>query len=121
MKSSNDKVNDFLVDIKSTFPDNAKIVEKIRAFFLKGNNKIEEDIKYGGIVFNISGKLIGGIYLYKDHISIEFSNGADFSDPKGHLEGKGKLRRHLKIIENNDIKNKNISIYIKQAIEAKGK
>jgi len=121
MKSSNDKVNDFLVDIKSTFPDNAKIVEKIRAVFLKGNNKIEEDIKYGGIVFNISGNLIGGIYLYKEHISIEFSNGANFSDPKGHLEGKGKLRRHLKIIENNDIKNKNISIYIKQAIEAKGK
>jgi hypothetical protein len=70
MKSSNDKVNDFLVDIKSTLPDNAEIVEKIRAVFLKGNNIIEEDIKYGGIVFNVSGKLIGGIYLYKEHISI---------------------------------------------------
>lgn len=121
MKSSNEKVNEFLTDIKSTLPDSAEIVEKIRAVFLKGSNKVQEDIKYGGIVFTVSSKLIGGIYLYKEHISIEFSNGANFSDPNGFLEGRGKLRRHLKITKNNDIKNKKIPTYIKQAIGAKGK
>ncbi|VAW97424.1 hypothetical protein MNBD_GAMMA21-2512 [hydrothermal vent metagenome] len=121
MQSSNEKVNEFLADIKSTLPDSAEIVEKIRTFFIKENYKTQEDIKYGGIVFNVSGKLIGGIYLYKEHISIEFSNGANFSDPNGFLEGKGKLRRHLKITKNNDIKSKNISAYIKQATGAKGK
>ncbi len=121
MKSSNEKVNDFLKDIRATLPDNAEAVEKIRELFLKGHNEIEEGIKYGGIVFSVSGKLIGGIYLYKEHISIEFSNGVNLLDPNGFLEGKGKLRRHLKITENNDIKSKNVSAYIKQAIEAKGK
>ncbi len=121
MKSSNEKVNDFLKDIRTTLPDSVEVVEKIREIFLEGNIEIEEDIKYGGIVFNVSSKLIGGIYLYKEHMSIEFSNGANFSDPEGFLEGKGKLRRHLKITEKSDLKNKDISNYIKQAIGDKGK
>ena len=121
MKSSNEKVNDFLKDIRTTLPDSVEVVEKIREIFLEGNIEIEEDIKYGGIVFNVSSKLIGGIYLYKEHMSIEFSNGSNFSDPNGLLEGKGKLRRHLKITEKSDLKNKDISNYIKQAIGDKGK
>lgn len=59
MKPSNNKVNNYLIDIKPTFPIKDKIVEKIRAISLKG-----------------------------------------------------KLRRHLKIIDNNDIKNeKNQYLY----------
>lgn len=116
MQSSNKKVNNFLNDIQATFPDNFTIVEEIRSAFLKANNEIEEDIKYGGIIFNFSGELIGGIFIYKNHISIEFSNGAQFNDPQGLLEGKGKMRRHLKILDKSDIQKKDISFYIKQAV-----
>ena len=117
MKSSNEKVNTFLIDIQSTFPDKSEIVEKIRALFFSKNPDIDEDIKYGGIVFNISGQLIGGIFVYKQHISIEFSDGAQFTDTDGLLEGKGKLRRHLKILNESDIENKNIGFYISQAVK----
>lgn len=116
MQSSNKKVNKFLIDIQTTFPDKSKTVEKIRNTFFDLNPEIEEDIKYGGIIFSISDKLIGGIYLYKKHISIEFSNGANFKDKDILLEGKGKYRRHLKILEENDIKDKNLNAYIKQAV-----
>jgi len=118
MKSSNEKVNEFLIDIQTTFPDKSETVEKIRKIFLEENSEIEEDIKYGGIVFNVSGQLVGGIYLYKQHISIEFSDGAKFNDKSGLLEGKGKMRRHLKILEKNDLIGKNIRIYIKQAVNS---
>jgi hypothetical protein len=117
MYSSTDKVNQFLIDIKSTFPDKFEIIEEIRAAFFKENSELEEDIKYGGIVFNLSDQLMGGLFLYKKHLSIEFSNGAQFSDPEGLLEGKGKLRRHLKILESSDIKSKNINFYIQQAVK----
>ena len=116
MLSSNEKVNGFLVDIQSTFPDKFEIVEKIRAVFLEEYPQIAEEIKYGGITFNISEELIGGIFIYKQHISIEFSNGAQFTDPDKLLEGKGKFRRHLKILELKDLENKNIDLYIKQAV-----
>lgn len=115
MKSSNDKVNKFLIDLQTTFPDKSKTVEQIRKYFLVENSETEEDIKYGGIIFNVAGQVIGGIFLYKQHISIEFSEGAKFNDKDGYLEGKGKMRRHLKILEENDISAKNISFYIKQA------
>ena len=55
------------------------------------------------MIFNVSNALIGGIYTYKEHISIEFSNGADFIDTDSILEGGGKKRRHLKIYKNEDI------------------
>ncbi len=115
MKSSNDKVNDFLIDIKSTLPERYEIVEEIRAVFLSGKTEIKEDIKYGGIVFNVSGELVGGVFLYKQHLSIEFSNGTQFDDPEKLLEGKGNMRRHLKILEKDELITKNISFYINQA------
>ncbi len=120
MQSSNKQVNEFLIDIQSTFPNKFETVEEIRKIFFNASPEIDEEIKYGGIAFNVSGQLIGGIYVYKQHISIEFSHGAQFTDSDGFLEGKGKLRRHLKILEISDVKNKAINIYIKQAVMIEG-
>ncbi len=116
MKSSNEKVNEFLHDLKTTGSEKWATVEEIRNTFLGENSMLEEEIKYGGIIYSLSGDLIGGVFLYKGHISIEFSNGANFKDDDGFLEGKGKKRRHLKILDKNDIKNKKIHYYIGQAL-----
>ena len=116
MQSSNEKVNEFLVDIQSTFPTKVETIKEIRKIFFKENPEIIEEIKYGGITFNLSEELIGGIFVYKQHISIEFSHGAQFTDSDGFLEGKGKLRRHLKILNLDDVKTKKVDIYIKQAV-----
>ena len=117
MISSNTKVNDFLLKTQASSPDSFETIETIRTLFLKENSQLTEDIKYGGIIFNSADKLIGGIYPYKEHISIEFSQGASFSDPSKLLEGKGKMRRHLKIQNFNDIQAKNTLFFIKQAVE----
>ena len=92
------------------------MVISIRAIFLRANEELIEDIKYGGLVFNVSNVLIGGIYTYKQHISIEFSDGADFTDNDSILVGSGKKRRHLKIYENDDIVKKNSEYFINQAV-----
>ncbi len=115
MDSSNQKVNDFLNDIQSTFPDSFKMIEAIQTIFFEENSKLIDDIKYGGIVFNNANKLVGGIYLYKEHLSIEFSDGASFKDPSNLLEGKGKIRRHLKLHNFDDIQGKDARFFIKQA------
>lgn len=64
----------------------------------------------------MSDALIGGIYSYKEHVSIGFSNGADFIDNDSILEGGGKKRRHLKIYENDDIVQKNVEYFVSQAV-----
>ncbi len=117
MISSNTKVNDFLVDIQSTFPDSFETIEAIQTLFFEENSQLNDDIKYGGVVFNNVDKLIGGIYLYKTYLSIEFSHGATFEDPSNLLEGKGKLRRHLKIHRIEELESKNARFFIKQAVK----
>lgn len=114
--SKNISVEGFLNDIHSISPEQAETINSIRHLFNKENHELIEEIKYGGITFVKSGALVGGIFPYKEHVSIEFSNGADFSDPSVLLEGKGKRRRHLKIYENKDIKDKNASFFIGQAV-----
>lgn len=115
--SDNERVNKFMDDLQSISPSMLETVESIRKIFLSANKELSEDIKYGGLVFNLSNVLIGGIFPYKEHISIEFSNGADLSDPSGILEGKGKKRRHLKIVEKKDVGAKNVKVFVAEAVK----
>lgn len=76
--------------------------------------------KYGGEVFVLDPSddkaFFGGVFTYKDHVSVEFSNGASFDDPHGHLEGGGKQRRHLKLRTPVDVAEKDFATFLKQAI-----
>ena len=110
------RISEFINDVQSVAPEQAEIIELIRELFNKASQVLSEEIKYGGLVFLKSGSLIGGIFPYKNHISIEFSNGADFSDPQELLEGKGKRRRHLKIHTCQDIDLKNAILFIEQSL-----
>ena len=76
--------------------------------------------KYGGEVLvhgpESDKKFVSGIYVYKDHVSLEFSQGASFDDPDGRLEGKGKGRRHLKLAKVEDAMGKDADRFLKQAL-----
>jgi|TARA_B110000908_G_scaffold151795_1_gene186876 hypothetical protein len=76
--------------------------------------------KYGGEVLapypDDDKKFVGGIFVYKDHVSLEFSQGASFDDPDGVLEGKGKNRRHLKFAVVEDVAGKDAIGFLKQAL-----
>lgn len=75
--------------------------------------------KYGGEVFTAEPEgdkqFVGGVFSYKDHVSVEFSNGATFADPDGHLEGSGKMRRHLKLYTVADVTAKPVGFFLRQA------
>lgn len=115
-KSESKKVADFLADIQSHFPEKHKIFVRVRDLFLSNDPSLATDIKYGGMVFFGGKELISGIFLYKNHISIEFGYGAKWSDPYSVLEGKGKLRRHIKIVEPDDVKTKEVAHYVRAAV-----
>ncbi len=114
--SASQKIEDFISDIQSVNPEHAEIIQLVRDVFMDMNKKLLQDIKYGGLTFFQEGALIGGIFPYKQHLSIEFSNGANFSDPSSELEGNGKQRRHLKIYSAADIEAKNTVYFVKQAV-----
>jgi len=76
---------------------------------------------YGGIIFEKeagnSRTRVLGYFVYKQHISLEFTHGAKFEDPSNVLEGKGIFRRHLKLYTPDDIKRLHASFFIRQAFE----
>ena len=56
------------------------------------------------------------MFAYADHVTVEFSNGANFDDPSGVLDGKGKARRHIKLHGVDDITLKNVTGFLDQAL-----
>ncbi len=112
--STDERVNNFLNDFAETFPASYEIVQTVRALIVEIFPTASEEIKYGGIVYLEEEFLFTGIFVRKNHISLEFVNGVELEDPQKLLEGTGKLRRHLKLKTLDDIENKNVDGFLKQ-------
>lgn len=96
------------------------IVRAVKALALDIAPSLTFEPKYGGEVMVPDAAnpkaFVGGVFVYKDHVSVEFSDGATFSDPSGNLEGKGKARRHLKLRERAEIDAKDLASFLRQAL-----
>ena len=118
MQRQNERVNAFLDDLQATSPEKLDCFVAVQAVFHRTSDELVEGIKYGGLVFYRQGELIAGIFPYKQHLSVEFSNGVRFTDSDGLLEGKGKYRRHLKIRSKQDIDTKQVAEFAAQSVRS---
>ena len=112
-KSKNAEVQRFLEELKRFDSKKFKIVEDARKIVFEIYPDVTEQIKYGGILFTLE-RDFGGLFVYTNHISFEFTNGYLFKDPNKLLEGSGKYRRHIKLGTINDIKDKKLTAFIQQ-------
>ena len=112
---ANPKINNFIQDVLFMDEDKGETVISLRKLVLEIAPSAKEEIKYGGLVFVSDKRLFCGIFVRKNHISVEFDRGAELQDPDDFLEGSGKNRRHIKILQQEDIKNKKVEYYIKQS------
>jgi len=80
---------------------------------------IQSDKKYGGLLFKSGkeGKHFCGVFVYKNHVTIEFGDGYKLDDPTGALAGKGKYRRNLKFTSLEDIDRDLLKGFLVQAYE----
>jgi hypothetical protein len=106
-----------LEDIRLLSEERYEIAEAVRTLVKKLFKPFSEEVKYGGILFS-SGVQFCGVFAYKEHVSVEFGEGARINDAFGHLEGTGKGRRHLKLRSVADIENKRLAQYLPLALEA---
>ena len=74
---------------------------------------------YGGVVFEKEAgnhsTMVCGHFVYKQHVSLEFSKGYLLEDPAGVLEGSGKYRRHIKLTDVTDIEDKQVRAMLERA------
>jgi hypothetical protein len=110
-------VETLLEDIRLMSEDRYETVQAVRVLVRKLIKPLSEEVKYGGILFS-SGVSFGGVFAYKEHVSVEFGNGAAITDTLGHLEGSGKLRRHIKLMSSAGIKERQLAHYLPLALNA---
>ena len=115
--TANERVKRFIDDTLSIAEEKGALLLSLRKIIKRISPDAQEEIKYGGLVFNADAELICGIFIRKKHISLEFGLGNEFSDPKRVLEGNGKYRRHLKIRSNKDIKRLDVQFFVAQAFD----
>lgn len=115
-KSNDEKVQNFLDEVLIFDEDKHTYLMELRGLILNLFPKAEERMMYGGILFSLHSEDFCGLFVRKNHISLEFSNGTGMKDPKRLLEGTGQFRRHLKFKSAMDIKNKDAAYFLKQAI-----
>ena len=113
----NQKVINLLDDWQFANPALHEIANTVRTKILQLADAVGEEVKYGGILF-AAPEPFCGIFVYKQHVSVEFSHGAAIVDPHGLLEGKGKGRRHLKLHTLEDVENKHLADYLRLAQNA---
>ena len=106
-----------VADIRLLGEEQFQIVQAVRTLTKKSVQHLSEEVKYGGILF-ASGPHFGGVFAYKEHVSVEFGRGAAINDLDGFLEGSGKDRRHIKLKSVSDISAKNLAKYLPLALEA---
>lgn len=113
--SKNKKVQEFLDEILIVDNEKHIILNAMREIVFENYQATDERMMYGGIMFSLDADDFGGLFVRKNHISFEFTKGFLMKDPNKLLEGKGKFRRHLKIKFLDDVKNKNVDLFVKQA------
>ena len=111
---ANPRIDNFIQDTLLYDEDKGEILVSLRELVLMIAPNAEEEIKYDGLVFLSEKRLFCGIFIRKNHISVEFDRGAEMQDTVNLLEGSG-TRRHLKIFQREDIKNKETEYYIRQS------
>ena len=116
MNSKNEKVQNFLDGIMMSDAEKHNSLIEMRKIVFNIYPNTGEKIMYGGILFSLNSEDFSGLFVRKNHISFEFSNGYRMKDPNQFLEGSGKFRRHLKIKTYADIENKDLAFFIKQAV-----
>lgn len=114
---SEDAIAAWLGDLELRSPEQHATIVEVDRLFTTMNVQITRQIKYGGIVVMLGEVLVGGLFAYRDHVSVEFSNGAQLSDPHRVLAGSGKYRRHIKLAHPTDVTHKHVADYVRAALD----
>lgn len=99
--------------------EQSAIVGRLNGLILKAAPTAKTVSKYGGTLYTLKpdqkeGQFCG-IFEYKGHVQLAFSQGTQLSDPKHLLEGSGKYRRHVNVKTEQEIDETSLVRLVKQA------
>jgi hypothetical protein len=111
------RVAQLLEDVRLASEGKFVLMSEALALIRKTVGDASEEVKYGGVLFTL-GKPFCGVFAYSSHVTIEFSNGASLKDEKKLLQGGGKFRRHIKLVQVQDLKQPGLVALVRSAAAA---
>lgn len=113
--ADNDITVDEFVETK-VLPEFRPVVQMLRKLMRENAPYAREFMSYG--IPNYKGNRgLAVISPTKQDITFAFSRGADFEDNYGLLRGVGKVSKHIKLKDVNDVNEEALIYYINQALE----
>jgi hypothetical protein len=101
---------------QKVLPEHREIVNRLRKLMREVAPDTKEEISYG--ILGWRGNLmLAVISPTKKDITLAFSRGAEFEDKYGLLRGVGKVSKHVKVKNPEEINKEALEYYIKQALE----
>jgi len=97
-------------------PQYRDIVELIRQYMRELAPDAQESISYGIPAYK-GNKIFAVISPTKKDITLSFSHGIEFEDKYALLKGVGKVSRHLKFKNIDQVNKEVLEYYIKQALD----
>lgn len=111
------RITQYLADLQLQNGTLGHIAARLRDLVLAGGPRVQEEFKYGGILFSAPGPFCG-VFVHSAHVTLEFSHGSTLADPFGQLMGKGKFRRHIQLASEAEITSRQVESYIHAALQA---
>jgi hypothetical protein len=83
--------------ISALEPDRQLTADAMRDAVMAADSEITASIKYGQVVFELSGP-VAALKAHSKHVTLTFWRGAALSDPTNTLEGDGDRMRHVRYL-----------------------
>ena len=106
------QIDKFIKELSTRDFEKYEILIWLRNIVWETFPKVNETLKYGGILFSLKENF-GGLFVSKKHVSFEFSYGYKLTSIL-KLEGTGKYRRHLKVTHLNKEMKKDLIALLEQ-------
>jgi hypothetical protein len=97
------------------------LAEHLEAFIQTVVSEAVTVQKYGGTLFTLKPEQkegqFCGVFIYKTHVQLSFSQGARLEDPEKLLRGTGKHRRHINFLSADELDFDALETLLKQAAQ----
>lgn len=93
----------------------AEVVSRVRQIVLEAAPEATESIKWAQPVYETNGPICY-VKAFKNAVNFGFWRGVDLKDPKVLLGGSGTKMRHVKLTSLEDIDEKELAGFVRQAV-----
>ena len=114
LSPSDPQADRLMEDLRLMDPTLHDTAQALRTLVRRLAPSATEAVRYGGILFHGPAPFCG-VFAYRQHVSLEFSQGHALQDVDGFLQGTGRLRRHLKLTSPADVEAKHVVDFIREA------